>query len=97
MIENVKHDLDMTNYSDKYLEEQELRWNKTEQLISSLNKLKLVLFTRKTFKDVPKIRDRFLSIQEECEKLKITSRFVITPARSYNVSKLNEWKNVLYN
>lgn len=96
LIGNVTHQLNMPNYSDQYLENQELEWNKTEMLLSSLTNLQLVLFTRKTFNGIPKIKNRFLSIHRECEKLKITSRFVITPARTYNVDKLNEWKNALY-
>jgi len=97
LIAVVKHDSVMPNYSDNYLEEQELEWNKTENLLESLKNIKLVLFTRKTFGGVPKLRERFFSIHGECQRLNISSKFVITPARSYSNVKLTEWKNALFN
>ena len=95
LIASVTHEDEMQDYSDIYLEQQNLEWNNTEQLINSLENLKLVLFTRKTFGGVPKLKGRFHSIHQTCQQLNITSRFVVTPARSYSNKKLREWKIAL--
>ena len=97
LIASVRHLSGKANYSDSYLEKQELEWNKTEELLKSLINLKLVLFTRRTFQGVPNLRNRFLFIQKECEKLKIVSRFVVTPTRHYSTKKLEEWKFAIFN
>lgn len=79
------------NYSDAYIDQYIKEWTDVIGLISSLEKLKKVVITRKTFSDVPNIKKCVEKIRDHCAKNNIAFECLPTPARFYNQSKQETW------
>lgn len=54
-----------------------------------------MFFTRKTFKNVPKMKEQIDLIIETCSINGVEFSFLTTPARFENQNKLNEWISII--
>ena len=79
------------DYADAYIDKHVTEWTDLTGLIQSLKKLKKVVVTRKTFADVPNIKQRVDQIREYCTTLNIAFECLPTPARFYNQTKQQTW------
>lgn len=86
-----------TNYYDGYIDNKVKKWTDVISEISKLKNLKKVCFTRKTFSDIPNMRERIDMIMEFCQKQNITFYLMTTPARFYSDDKQKEWISFLIN
>jgi len=85
------------NYHDSYIDNKVTRWKDIIKVIDNLPNLKKVCFTRKTFNDIPKMKNQLVAIRKKCDNKKIYFQPMITPARYYNDQKQTEWTNFLTN
>ncbi len=85
------------NYSDSYIDNKVTQWKNIITLIDTLQNLKRVCFTRKTFSDIPHIKKRLLDIRKHCDNKGILFQALITPSRFYREDKQTEWTNFLLN
>jgi len=84
-----------TNYADDYIDSKVLKWIDFEKFLKNYDSLKKVFFTRKTFKDVPKMKEQIDLIKEICSKHSVSFSCLPTPARFSNQKKLNEWISII--
>jgi G:T/U-mismatch repair DNA glycosylase len=78
------------NYSDRYLDKQKICWRNISSEITGL-RLKRAIFTRKTFGDVPNIRQQVDRLADVFQIGGIPFRALSTPARFYDDRKQKEW------
>lgn len=78
------------NYYDGYIDNKVTRWNNIVAVIDSLQNLKRVCFTRKTFSDIPNMKKQLEAIQQHCDNKQIPFKVLTTPARFYE-GKQTEW------
>ncbi len=98
LIEEIKVDEGQeANYYDGYIDNKVTRWRNVVSVIDSLQNLKRVCFTRKTFSDIPNIKKQLEAIQQHCDNKQILFRAMTTPARSYSEDKQTEWTGFLLN
>jgi|SRR5687768_11466583 len=83
------------NYYDGYIDNKVTRWNNTIAVIDSLQNLKRVCFTRKSFSDIPNMKKQLEAIQQRCNNKQILFKALTTPARFYNEDKQTEWTSFL--
>lgn len=81
-----------TNYNDVYLDKKVTKWRDVKAEIDQLPNLKKVCFTRMSFSDIPNIKKRITEIENYCRYKGIEFAYLITPARVYTETKLEEWK-----
>lgn len=79
------------DYSDAYIDKHVVEWTDVIAIIEALDKLKKVVVTRKTFSDVPNIKQRVELIREHCFKHNISFECLPTPARFYSQAKQKVW------
>lgn len=79
------------DYSDAYIDGRVAEWRDIITLIRSLRELRRVFVTRKTFLDVPKIRDHVEQIKKHCLMGDIAFQCLPTPARYYSSAKQSDW------
>ena len=84
-----------TNYADSYIDRKVIIWRDVIAEIEKLKFLKRVCFTRKTFSDIPNIRERIDEVHVYCEKNGLLFRALATPSRYYSKDKQAEWTNFL--
>jgi len=84
-----------TNYDDKYLDTHDPNWNDVLSLITNHKSDKKVIFTRKSFVGIPKMKKQISEIKQYCESNGIQFQYLVTPSRFYSVSKQLEWKNFI--
>ena len=83
------------NYDDRLLDRQQnVIWKDVIGEISKLRSLKRVCFSRKSFHDVPNIRERMLAIKEDLDRRQILLRCLHTPARAHSRA-WPEWRDFL--
>jgi len=83
-----------TNYADDYIDNKVLKWIDFEKFLKDHASLKKVFFTRKTFRDVPKMKEQIDIIKEICSENSVKFACLPTPARFENQKKLNEWISI---
>lgn len=83
------------NYYDGYIDNKVTRWKNIIALIDNLHNLKRVCFTRKTFSDIPNMKNQLLKIQNHCVNKGIAFKSLTTPARFYREDKQTEWTNFI--
>jgi hypothetical protein len=83
-----------TNYADDYIDSKVLKWIDFEKILKEHGSLKKVFFTRKTFRDVPKMKEQIDLIKEICSENGVKFACLPTPARFENQKKLNEWISI---
>jgi len=83
------------NYADDFIDSYIHKWKDVETIINSLNDLKWVYFTRKTFKNIPNIEKRISEIRSHCQKIGIRFCFLDTPSRFVNQNKILNWTNLI--
>ncbi|MFN4300286.1 MAG: hypothetical protein ACK4EX_11245 [Thermaurantimonas sp.] len=79
------------NFKDAYIDNKVIEWNNVTELLSDLKTIDQVLFTRKSFHDIPNIRKQIISIQSFCEEKGIKFSLLPTPARIYSIEKQRIW------
>lgn len=84
-----------TNYLDDYIDSRVVEWTDVVALLKKLKRLKKVLFTRKTFTGVPRIKARLEPIKAYCRTHDIYYQELITPARGYTPAKQEAWTKAL--
>ncbi|WP_218019319.1 hypothetical protein [Thermaurantimonas aggregans] len=83
-------------YEDAFIDNKVAEWNDVFSLLSNIKTVEQVLFTRKSFKDIPNIRKRIEEVHSFCVQSDIKFSLLPTPARIYSDKKLNIWqKNIL--
>ncbi len=98
LIEEIEIDAGQeANFYDGYIDTKVTVWRNIIDLIDSLQNLKRVCFTRKTFSDIPNMKKQLDAIRQHCENKKIFFKELITPARFYREDKQTEWTNFLLN
>lgn len=80
-----------TNYDDAYLDNKVLRWRDIISELQKLEKIKKVCFTRKSFSDIPEMRNKIQQIKTYCDSNQIKFQYLTTPARFYRKDKQDEW------
>lgn len=91
LIERVEVQLgEEANYSDHYLDKQSLCWRNIPNEIAGL-RLKRAIVTRKTFGDVPNIRQQVDCLADFFRSRDVPVRALSTPARFFNDRKQMEW------
>ena len=85
------------NYNDDFIDNKVTKWQNVITEIEKLKNLKIICFTRKTFTDIPNIKNQIDIIQEFCYKNRIFFKALATPARFYNEKKQIEWTKYLNN
>lgn len=94
LIEEVKVEKGKeTNYNDAYLDNKVTKWRNIQSEIDKLPNLKKVCFTRKSFSDVPNIKNKIVELEKLFNEKGILFKYLVTPARIYSVEKQNEWTN----
>ena len=83
------------DYSDAYIDRCAKEWTDTTGLIQSLKMLKKVVVTRKTFSDVPNIKQHVEKVRDYCMVCDIAFECLPTPARFYNQNKQDAWTKAL--
>jgi G:T/U-mismatch repair DNA glycosylase len=84
-----------TNYADEYIDSKVLKWIDFEEFLNNHKSLKKVFFTRKTFKDIPKMKQQIDLVREICSKNGLEFSCLPTPARFESQTKLNEWISII--
>jgi len=98
LIEEIKVDEGQeTNYDDAFIDSRVVKWRDVINEIKKLKDLRKVILTRKTFNDIPKMKEQIEVIKDYCFKNGINFKVFPTPARFYNEKKQNEWTNILVN
>lgn len=82
-------------YEDAYIDGKVAEWNDVPTLISNQKSIEHVLFTRRSFVDIPNIQNRINEIHALCKAKEIKFSLLPTPARIYSVEKLKIWKSEL--
>lgn len=85
------------NYYDGYIDDKVIFWKDVISEIDQLKTLKRVCFTRRTFSDIPNMKNRIEAIQSHCEQNGIHFQVMTTPARFYREDKQTEWTKFLVN
>lgn len=85
------------NILDTYIDGLVYHWKDIIALINTLQKLKAVYFTRKTFTGIPNIKIRILAIQDHCTQQNIRFCLLETPARFANAAKQQQWIDTITN
>ena len=85
------------NYYDGYIDNKVTRFKNIIGIIDSLENLKRVCFTRKSFSDIPNMKKQLDAIQKHCVNKGISFITLTTPARFYRDDKQTEWTNFLLN
>ena len=80
------------DYDDVKLDLHVHDWNNVDKLVSSLMHLRKVVFTRKTFNDIPNIKKEIDKVHAVCKERNIDYANLVSPARFVNDKKTNEWK-----
>lgn len=83
------------NVADIYIDRRIVAWQDTIALITQLKKLKAVYFTRKTFQQIPNIKQRIRTIQNHCHANNIRFSLLNTPSRHGNATKQEEWQRII--
>ena len=83
------------NYDDKYIDGRVIKWRDVISEIDRLKNLKRICITRKTFNDIPNMKERIIKIQEHCQTKGILFQALLTPARNYTKEKQIQWTNFL--
>jgi len=94
---DIPEEGDMFNYNDSFIDRYINKYNDLTHIISELQNLTAVYFTRITFNNIPNIKNEILLIQKYCSKEKIRFDFLHTPSRHGNQKKINSWVNVIIN
>ena len=98
LIEEIKVDEGQeTNYADAFIDSRVVKWRNVINEIKKLKKLRKVVLTRKSFNDIPKMKEQIKALKDYCSKNEINFEVLPTPARFYNEKKQNEWTNILVN
>lgn len=84
-----------TNYADDFIDSKVTKWIDFEEFLKKHDSLKKVFFTRKTFNDVPKMKEQIDLIKEICSKHGVCFACLPTPARFSNEKKLDEWISII--
>lgn len=79
------------NYADAYIDRHVAEWTNVVGLIKTLKNLKKIAVTRKTFSDIPNIKQHVDQIGEYCAMHNIAFVCLPTPARFYNQTKQQTW------
>lgn len=96
IISKVKVDMENeSNYSDKYLDKHVFEWRNVIAELKKLSQLKRVGFTRKTYTDIPQMKNKIIEIENYCIERNILFKWLISPARYYNLHKQDEWTKFL--
>lgn len=82
-------------YDDAYIDNKVAEWNDVISHLTNLQTVEKVLFTRKSFQDIPNIRKQIVEIQSFCVEKGIAFSFLPTPARIYSAEKLGEWRRMI--
>jgi G:T/U-mismatch repair DNA glycosylase len=82
---------EVANYDDAYLDSKVNSWRKVISEIQTLDHLKKVCFTRKTFAGIPVMKTKIEEIRTYCETAGIQFKYLTTPARFYSAAKQEEW------
>lgn len=93
LIARVQVD-DPLKYDDHYLDARVIDWNDVLSTINKLDSLKKVCLTRKTFNDIPNMKQKVEEIRSLCTLRNIPFFTLTTPARYINSVKQNEWTTV---
>ncbi len=83
------------NYNDAFIDNKVTQWQTVIKKIKVIKNLKKICFTRKTFTDIPNIKNQIETIQNYCSKNGISFKTLTTPARFYNKKKQTEWTKSL--
>jgi len=94
LIKEIEVD-QVLNYYDGYLDKKDKTWRDVISEMENLKNLKKVCFTRKTFSDIPEMKQRIEGIKQYCERWGIKFECLVTPARFYNSDKQAEWTKFL--
>ena len=86
-----------TNYKDNYIDGKVTKWLDIESFIENHQLLKKVFLTRKTFKDIPRIKKQIDLIKDICYRKDIEFYCLPSPARYENNKKLDEWISIIKN
>jgi len=81
----------LSDYRDIFIDDKVIRWNDVIAEINCLKNLKKVCFTRKTFSDIPYIKEKIEEVRLLCQNIGIFFKYLITPARIYSNEKQIEW------
>ncbi len=92
LIERVEVD-EVSNYYDGYLDNKISKFRDIILEIEKLKNIKRVCFTRKSFSDIPIMKEKIEAIQQFCDERKIHFQYLTTPARFYRKDKQEEWTN----
>lgn len=92
LVAEVKVDIGSeTNYEDRYIDSRVSRWRDVLGVVKQLNNLKKVCFTRKSFSDIPRVREKIREIAAYCTENSIAFQYLSTPSRIYSREKQDEW------
>lgn len=80
-----------TSTDDTFVDSHVSQWNDLISLIDSLNALKAVYFTRKTFNGIPNMKSQLRLIADHCQQKGIRMCKLDTPARHFSVEKQQQW------
>ena len=83
------------NFYDDYIDKKVSKWRNVIAEIEELKNLKKILFTRKTFGNIPNMKQQIETIQDLCFKNGIFFKALTTPSRFYSEKKQMEWTKFL--
>ncbi len=81
------------NVEDAFIDDKVAGWADVTGLLDRLAGLKAIYFTRKSFGDVPHIRQQILRVREHARSLGIYFACLETPARFSNPAKQIFWRS----
>ncbi len=87
----------INNFKDSYIDSRVHQWKNIIALINSLNNIKAVYFTRKTFQGISNINMQIKAIQARCVQRDIRFSLLKTPARFANAAKQQQWIDTIVN
>lgn len=93
LIKEVDVDCE-TNYDDTYIDNKVSEWRDIIGELQKLKAIKKVCFTRKSTTDIPNMKKRIDEVQKFCEANEIDFKYLVTPARFYNLNKQNIWNQL---
>ena len=83
------------NFNDDYIDQKVFTWRNVILELEKLKKLKRICFTRKTFTNIPNIRNQVEVIEKHCDGRDILFKAIVTPARFYREDKQTAWNDFL--